>query len=217
MRAAPDFIYLASQSPRRQELLRQIGVRFQLLLPGPEEDAEALEAERPGEAPARYVQRVTGAKLDAALRRMQGRGLPQAPVLCADTTVALGGEVLGKPRDAGHALAMLRRLSGHTHQVLTAVAIGQSDLTKEGLRIAAGLSRSRVRFADVPLTELRAYVAGGEPFGKAGAYALQGAAAAWVEHLSGSASGVVGLPIALVRQLLISLSVWPGLLAHPRK
>jgi septum formation protein len=199
MRTRSNFIYLASQSPRRQELLRQMGVRFELLLPGPEEDAEALEAERLGEAPARYVQRVTQAKLRAAMQRLQDRGLAPAPVLCADTTVALGGQVLGKPRDARHALAMLRRLNGQTHEVLTALAIGHAS------QRLAGLSRSRVRFAALPLAELRAYVASGEPFGKAGAYALQGQAGAWVEHLNGSASGVVGLPLGLVRQLLRDL------------
>jgi septum formation protein len=118
-----DLIYLASQSPRRAQLLEQLGVRFEKLLPDPEEDAEALEAVHGLEPPARYVQRVTGLKLDAALERLHRLGLPPAPVLCADTTVALGRQMLGKPADVKDARRMLRALSGRTHRVLTAVAV----------------------------------------------------------------------------------------------
>ena len=114
---APPFIYLASQSPRRRQLLGQLGVRHELLLPGADEDAEGLEAVRPGELPAAYVQRVTGLKLDAALARRRQRGLPAAPVLCADTTVAVGRRILGKPTDAAEAAAMLTALSGCSHRV----------------------------------------------------------------------------------------------------
>lgn len=191
-----DFIYLASQSPRRRQLLEQIGVRHELLLPGADEDAEALEAEREGESPDAYVQRVTLAKLDAALVRLQRRGLPTAPVLCSDTTVALGPRILGKPADAADALATLRLLSGQEHRVLTAVAVG------EGPRRLLQLSVSTVRFAAVDDEALRRYADSGEPMGKAGAYAIQSQAAAWISHISGSYSGIMGLPLYETAQLL---------------
>lgn len=191
-----DFIYLASQSPRRRQLLEQIGVRHELLLPGVDEDAEALEAEREGESPDAYVQRVTLAKLDAALLRLQRRGLPAAPVLCSDTTVALGARILGKPVDAADALATLRLLSGQEHRVLTAVAVG------EGTRRMLQLNVSTVRFAAVDDDALRRYADSGEPMGKAGAYAIQSQAAAWISHISGSYSGIMGLPLHETAQLL---------------
>ena len=125
----PHFIYLASASPRRAQLLDQLGVRHRPLLPGPEEDAEALEAEFAGEGPADYVSRVTRAKLQAARRRLRVRGLAPAPILVADTTVALGRRILAKPADAAHAAAMLRALSGRTHHVYTAVAVGRARRT----------------------------------------------------------------------------------------
>ena len=164
---APAFIYLASQSPRRSQLLTQIGVAHQLLLPGPQEDAESLEEALVGEAPSAYVARVTALKLDAALQRRVQRGLKPAPVLCADTTVAIGRTILGKPVDAAHARSMLRSLSGKTHRVLTAVAIATTS------RRGQALSASRVRFADLSEQQIRAYAACGEPLGKAGAYAVQ--------------------------------------------
>lgn len=185
----PDFIYLASQSPRRRQLLDQIGVRHDLLLPDADEDAEALEAVLPGEAPPDYVQRVTQAKLEAALARLKRRRSPSAPVLCADTTVALGRRILGKPSDASEAREMLMALSGHEHRVLTAVAIGQ------GRRREMLLNVSRVRFAAVPPEQIEAYVASGEPMGKAGAYAIQSRAALWIERISGSYSSIMGLPL----------------------
>jgi septum formation protein len=195
-----DFIYLASQSPRRRQLLEQLGVRHELLLPDADEDAEALEVVKPGEAPAAYVQRVTQLKLDAALARLRRRGLPPAPVLCSDTTVALGRRIYGKPADAADARRMLSELAGgggaaaaqgpgRTHRVLTAVAVGTARK-----RLAA-LSDSRVRFAAMSRAQIAAYVASGEPMGKAGAYAVQGRAAAYIEHLSGSYSGIMGLPM----------------------
>ena len=189
--AAPRhaFVYLASQSPRRRELLDQLGVRHVPLLAGPEEDAESLEATRAGEPPAVYVERVTRAKLRAAQRRLVVRGLPPAPVLCADTTVALGRRILGKPADAADALATLRRLSGRTHRVWTAVALAS------GRRVHFALQVSSVRFAVAPEAEIAHYVAGGEPFGKAGAYAIQSGAARWVERIVGSHSGIMGLPL----------------------
>ena len=188
-------IYLASQSPRRRELLSQLGIEHELLLPGDDEDSEALEAVRGHEAPARYVRRVTRLKLDAALARAERRGLPPAPILCSDTTVALGTLILGKPRDAAEARAMLARLSGTTHRVLTAVAV---QLPARGDRAGErreALSVSRVRFAQLDAARIRAYVASGEPLGKAGAYAVQGRAAAFIEHISGSYSGIMGLPL----------------------
>jgi septum formation protein len=197
----PHFVWLASQSPRRAQLLQQIGVAHRLLLPDPAEDAEALEAERPGELPAAYVQRVTRAKLQAAVLRLRRRGDPSAPILCADTTVALGRRILGKPADAAQARAMLQALSGRTHRVLTAVAV------HDGRRSRAALQVSHVRFASLPAAAIDAYVAGGEPFGKAGAYAIQGAIAAWVAHIDGSHSGVMGLPLCETALLLRAAGV----------
>jgi septum formation protein len=182
-------VYLASQSPRRSQLLEQLGVPHTLLLPTPDEDAEALETVLPREAPADYVQRVTRLKLDAAMRRRILRGLPDAPVLCADTTVALGRSILGKPRDIADAARMLARLSGRSHRVLTAVAVGQ------GARVVQVLSVSQVRFAHISAADIETYVASGEPMGKAGAYAVQGLAAAYIARISGSYSGIMGLPL----------------------
>lgn len=192
----PDFIYLASQSPRRRQLLEQLGVRHELLLPGPLEDAESLEAGRAGESPSRYVRRVTGLKLDAAMARWRAQGLPAAPVLCADTTVALGAEVFGKPQDAHDAARMLARLAGTTHRVLTAVALQQGRVRREALSV------SRVRFAPMSRAQIARYVASGEPLGKAGAYAVQGLAAAHIEHIAGSYSGIMGLPMRETAQML---------------
>jgi septum formation protein len=195
------FIYLASQSPRRRQLLEQIGVRYELLLPDADEDSEALEEVHPGEAPARYVRRVTGLKLDAAVARMRRRGLEPAPVLCSDTTVAMGRAIYGKPADARDAARMLRELSGHTHRVLTAVAV------QAGRRRAEALSDSRVSFAPLSPADIRAYVASGEPMGKAGAYAVQGRAAAHIRRIDGSYTGIMGLPLHETAGLLKSLGV----------
>ncbi len=190
------FIYLASQSPRRRQLLEQLGVPHELLLPGPEEDSEAIEAVLPGEAPTAYVERVTGLKLEAAVARRVARGLPDAPILCSDTTVALGGTIYGKPDDPAHAARMLAALAGHEHRVLTAVAL------QVGAKRVSALSVSRVTFAAMTAAQIDAYVATGEPLGKAGAYGIQGRAAAYVEHLSGSYSGIMGLPMYETAQLL---------------
>ena len=197
----PKFIYLASQSPRRRQLLAQIGVRHELLLPRADEDAEALEAEQHGELPADYVERVTRAKLHAARRRLKASGLAAAPILCADTTVALGRRILGKPVDADDAAATLQLLSGRTHRVLTAVAAAS------GRRERLVVSVSRVRFARLPPDVIDAYVASGEPFGKAGAYAIQSAFAGWIEHVEGSYSGIMGLPLFETTQLLREVGV----------
>ena len=201
----PDFIYLASQSPRRSQLLEQLGVRHTLLVPNTDgdvaEDAAGLEVVFKNEAPAAYVARVTGLKLDAAVARHKRRKLPAAPILCSDTTVAVGRNILGKPADAAEAASMLRALSGTTHRVLTAVAVQQ------GRKRVQALSVSKVTFAVLTLAQIRAYVASGEPMGKAGAYAVQGRAAAFIEHISGSYSGIMGLPMFEAAQLLRSVGI----------
>ena len=196
-----DFIYLASQSPRRKQLLEQWGVRCELLLPGEDEDVEALEAVKPGEAPATYVQRVTGLKLQASVDRIKRRGLPLAPVLCADTTVALGRQILGKPADAADARRILSLLAGRRHRVLTAVAVARPASRGQGRQWAA-LSTSQVAFDAWSAADIRRYVDGGEPMGKAGAYAIQGGAALHIRHISGSYSGIMGLPAHETAQLL---------------
>jgi len=197
--AAPDFIYLASQSPRRAQLLDQLGVRHQLLLPDADEDAEALEAVLAGETPASYVQRVTGLKLAAARRRLKRRGLPAAPILCADTTVAIGRRILGKPADVAEAAAMLCALSGRAHKVHTAVALAPSPGSR---RMLAALSSSTVRFGELPATAIADYIISGEPFGKAGAYAIQSAWAGRITHIAGSYTGIMGLPLYETAELL---------------
>ena len=194
-------MYLASQSPRRGQLLAQIGVRFEPLLPRADEDSEALEAERGGELPAAYVERVTRAKLQAARARLQRSGLPMAPILCADTTVALGRRILGKPADTADAIATLTLLSGRTHRVITAVAVSA------GRRTHLAVSTSRVHIAAIPAAAIEAYVASGEPFGKAGAYAIQSSFSAWIERIAGSYSGVMGLPLFETAQLLRRVGV----------
>jgi septum formation protein len=195
------FIYLASQSPRRRQLLDQLGVRHQLLLPEPDEDAESLEVALPREAPAAYVVRVTQLKLDAALLRRKRLGLPAAPVLCADTTVALGPQILGKPADTAEARRMLRALSGKTHRVLTAVAIGSAGKRDQGLNV------SRVTFAPMTERQIRAYAMSGEPLGKAGAYGVQGRAAVYIERIAGSYSGIMGLPLFETARLLRAFGI----------
>ena len=194
-----DRIYLASQSPRRRQLLDQLGVRHELLLPDPGPDsahAEALEAVLPGELPAVYVQRVTALKLKGSRARLKRRGLPDAPILCSDTTVALGRRILGKPADADEARAMLSALSGRSHRVLTAVALGV------GQRTLSALSVSHVRFAPLSPALIDAYIASGQPFGKAGAYAIQSQLAGWIAHIDGSYSAIMGLPLFETAQLL---------------
>ena len=199
-----DFIYLASQSPRRRQLLEQLGVRYELLLPDPDEDAEALEAVKINEAPATYVKRVTRLKLDAAMARVKRRGLPAAPILCSDTTVALGHVIYGKPENAKDARRMLSELAGSTHRVLTAVAVQASG--KADRRFEA-LSTSHVSFEAMTPAQIRAYVAGGEPMGKAGAYAVQGRAALHITRISGSYSGIMGLPLRETALLLTSAGI----------
>jgi septum formation protein len=194
-----NFVYLASQSPRRRQLLEQIGVQYELLLATSEEDAESLEVVLPNEAPLTYVKRVTQLKLEAAVQRMKQRGLANAPVLCADTTVALGRSILGKPENAADALRILKMLSGQTHRVLTAVALAS------GRKRVSAVSISQVTFAPMTMAEMKNYIATGEPMGKAGAYGVQGAAAAYISQIKGSYTGIMGLPLFETAQLLKQL------------
>lgn len=190
------WVYLASQSPRRRQLLEQWGVTAVLLPPDADEDPEALEAVQPGEAPLAYVRRVTRLKLHAAQARCQRRGWPEGLVLCADTTVADGDDVLGKPADAVDAARMLQRLSGRRHQVLTAVALAQ------GRREWLAVNRSTVTFKPLTTQDIAAYIATGEPFGKAGAYGIQGRAGLWARRITGSYTGIMGLPAYETAELL---------------
>jgi septum formation protein len=191
-------LYLASRSPRRRELLAQIGVRFHLLMfrtrPGsePEVSEEVLE----GESPRAYVERVALSKAEAGWKRLMQRNLPRAPVLAADTTVALEGRIFGKPVDRGEAAQMLAALSGREHEVLTAVALTFDDRTEVELSVTA------VRFRDLRDDEIRQYVATGEADDKAGGYAIQGRAAQFVASIRGSYSGVVGLPLFETAQII---------------
>ena len=194
-------IYLASQSPRRAQLLELLGVKYELLIPSAEEDAEGLEVALKNEAPSAYVQRVTGLKLDAALLRRKRRGLPSGPVLCSDTTVALGRVIYGKPESEADAVRMLTALNGQTHRVFTAIAL------HSGTKRVQALSTSKVTFASMTAKQIKAYVASSEPMGKAGAYAIQGRAAAYVSHISGSYSGIMGLPMHETATLLAQLKL----------
>lgn len=197
----PEFVYLASQSPRRRELLEQIGVRHRMLDADVGEDVEALEAVHGAEAPTTYVRRVSALKLEAALARARRRGLNDAPVLCADTTVAVGRLMLGKPVNDADAVRMLRLLSGRTHRVLTAVSVGWRRQRHHAL------SESRVTFDRLDAGALKAYVASGECLGKAGAYAVQGRAAAFITRIAGSYSGVMGLPLHETANILRRVGV----------
>lgn len=192
-------IYLASRSPRRRELLRQIGVHFDLLVfRGGErgEDADVDETPEPGEPVERYVERLALTKAEAGFRRLHWRILPHCPVLAADTTLELDGAIIGKPADAEDAAAILRRLSGRTHRVLTAVAMS------DGTRTRSRTSISEVRFRTLNDAEIRHYIASGEPMDKAGAYGIQGRAAIFIEEIRGSYTGIMGLPLFETAQLL---------------
>ncbi len=189
-------IWLASSSPRRAELLTQLGVSFERLLPDDPIAAEALEAERMGEPPNQYVLRVTLAKLALAQQKIAGKGLADRPVLAADTTVAMGGRILAKPADEAAAAAMLRALSGRTHRVLTAVAVARGQRVRHCVQI------SRVRFARLREADILAYAASGEGLDKAGGYGIQGNAARFVRSINGSYSGIMGLPLYETSRLL---------------
>lgn len=189
--SAPTSIYLASKSPRRHELLRQIGVEFAELrlreAPGRERDV--VEGPRAGETARDYVTRIARTKALVAWHRMGQRSLPLRPVLAADTEVVLDGTIFGKPADAADAARMLAALSGRTHDVMTALCL------KWEHAIEGTVSTSRVTFRTLAPAEIERYCASGEPLDKAGAYAIQGRGAAFIAHLEGSYSGVMGLPL----------------------
>jgi len=186
-------MYLASASPRRHALLEQIGVSFQA------RPAQVCEARRPGELPDAYVTRLAREKADTVCDEL---AVGEArPVLGADTAVVIDGQVFGKPRDAEEALQMLADLSGRTHRVLTAVAV------RHGPRLLSELSSSEVRFRETTERERVAYVATGEPLDKAGSYAIQGMGAVFIDHISGSYSAVMGLPLAKTALLLAEFGV----------
>jgi septum formation protein len=191
-------IYLASRSSRRRELLAQIGVRFQVLMfrDRPESDPELDESPLEKETPRNYVERVARAKAQAGWKRLEQRDLPRAAVLSADTTVALGNRILGKPADRHDAATMLAELSGRKHEVLTAVALMYDS------KMECAISVSEVEFRPLSAEDIRQYVATGECDDKAGAYAIQGRAAQFVVGLHGSFSGVMGLPLYETAQLL---------------
>lgn len=185
------FVYLASKSPRRRELLLQCGVAHQTLAPNAVD-----ETPHPNELPSTYVQRVARAKAAAGWTALRSANLPAHPVLAADTTVAVGAEILGKPDSAGAAVAMLNLLSGRTHQVFTAVAVAWND------RIELALSESKVTMRALTNEEIAHYVGLEEPMDKAGGYAVQGRAAIFIERIEGSYSGVMGLPLFETAKLL---------------
>lgn len=196
-------IHLASRSPRRRELLAQVGIAFDLIAfrDPPREDPEIDETPFPGEAADAYVVRVARAKAEHGQRIVGWRRLAAQPVLAADTTLEFAGEIIGKPDDAEHARQILHRLSGQTHRVLTAVAVADAG------RIDCVLSASEVRFARLDADTIARYVASGEAFDKAGAYGIQGRAGAFVAHLAGSYTGVMGLPLYETTQLLRSFGL----------
>ena len=191
-------IYLASKSPRRRELLRQIGVDFELLMlrsDGPR-GPDVTEEVNPGEAPADYVARVAKEKAAFAASIIQQRRMPARPVLSADTTVTIDGAILGKPANYAEAVTMLEQLSGRTHRVLTTVAVKYNDFSGFVTQV------SDVRFGQLTPAAIQAYCMSQEPYDKAGGYGIQGTAALFVEHIEGSHSGIMGLPLYETAQLL---------------
>lgn len=196
-------IYLASRSPRRRELLRQIGVKFNLLLMRETLGRPVDIDEQPltDETPADYIHRIVRSKANEGWRRVMQRRLPLLPVLVADTIVTLDGCILGKPRDIEHAKEMLTALSGRSHQVLTAIGVGVKDT------VQVRLSTTTVRFREISEREIRNYLASNNILDKAGAYAVQGMAAAFIVEISGSYSGVMGLPLYETAQLLEEIGI----------
>lgn len=192
MKPTDKKIYLASKSPRRRELLRQIDIDFELLLTLDDTD----ETVHPGEDPEHYVTRVTRAKLMNALHTMHTRQLPARPILTSDTTVVIDNLILGKPASTEQALEMIRRLSDKTHQVYTSVAVGAHD------EIWQLTQCSQVKFDVIPEETIQKYCRTKEPFDKAGAYGIQGLAAMFIKEIKGSYSGIMGLPLFEAAQLL---------------
>ena len=198
---SPSSIYLASKSPRRSELLRQIGARFDLLLLRSDGSraVDVSELVHPGEAAHAYVARVAHEKAAFAWRAMQWRGLEPRPVLAADTSVIIDGEILGKPANAFEAMAMLARLSGRTHQVLTSLALRHGALPEQVEQVT---QVSEVEFCTLSQATVQAYCATQEPYDKAGGYGIQGLAACFIARIQGSHSGIMGLPLFETAQLL---------------
>lgn len=194
-------IYLSSRSPRRQALLRQLSIDFDILRlrEAAGRESDVVEGALGDEPPRHYVERISRTKVAVGWQRMVQRCLDERPVLAADTEVVVDGQILGKPADATAATVMLRRLSGRTHDVLTAVAIRWQD------DIAFAISDSRVKMRKLDASEIERYVATGEPLDKAGGYAIQGRAAGFVERLDGSYSGVMGLPLYETADLLAKI------------
>lgn len=203
MLIAPPRIYLASRSPRRRELLQQIHVGFDLLLfrSGERADPDVCEDPLPGEAPLPYVERVSRAKAEAGVKRIGWRRLQAQPVLSADTTLDIDGEIVGKPESPADAERILERLSGRSHRVLTAVTVA------DAMRTLQRVSVSEVRFRTLDAAEIRRYVASGEPMDKAGAYGIQGYAGIFVEEIRGSYTGIMGLPVCETALLLREFGV----------
>jgi len=197
-------IYLASTSPRRAQLLEQIGVPFDIIRPDDPEAAELLEAELPSESALDYVRRVCRAKAFASHAQISAHRLPSRPILCADTTVALNDKIFGKPADAADVHTMLTQLSGKTHQTHTAIAIMHDG------QLIERVVTSDVTFRPLSSDDIDRYIASGEPFGKAGAYAIQGLSACFISHLSGSFSAVMGLPLFEVADILQNLNASPS-------
>ena len=199
-------IYLASRSPRRRDLLKQIGVPFELLLLREDlrRGADVDETPLAEESPGAYVLRIAKEKAAMAVRQIAYRGLPQKPALAADTAVVFDGQIVGKPDDAEHAARILRALSGREHQVLTAVAVALKE------QVETQISVSSVWFRELSEVDIRRYCASGEPLDKAGAYAIQGRAGAFVTRITGSYSGIMGLPLAETIELLqkFHIPVW---------
>jgi septum formation protein len=198
MRIIQPRIYLASQSPRRRELLKQIGINFEMLLlrSDPRRKVSVDETPHAGEQPDNYVRRVSQAKAEGGYGALRFRNLPPFPVLAADTTVTLDGKIFGTPESADQAAEMLRQLSGREHQVLSAVAIVMDE------HVEVAVSTSTVRFVTLSEERIRRYLLTREYADKAGGYAIQGQAGAFIEYLSGSYSGVMGLPLFETVQLL---------------
>lgn len=186
-------LYLASASPRRQELLRQVGIAFEVM------PANIIETRKSGEAPNDYVKRVAADKARSIAQKVKAQGKPRAPVLGADTEVIVDDEVLGKPRDRAHGLAMLARLAGRRHQVASAVVVIDGD------RELSAMSESFVTFESMSARQIEEYWDSGEPVDKAGGYAVQGLAARYIRHIEGSFSGIVGLPLYELEKLLTQI------------
>ena len=195
---ADQTIYLASKSPRRRELLQQVGIAFEVLELQEEPGSHGAVSEIPyeSEAPEMYVARIAREKVDSGWAAVLWRHWPKRPVLAADTTVTIDGKILGKPTNHAEAMTMLGLLSGRTHAVLTAVAVRFDDQINEVLH------RSEVRFAALSEATMHAYCDSSEPYDKAGSYGIQGHAAQFIEHISGSHSGIMGLPLFETTRLL---------------